>query len=74
MRIYAVKFLDSNEKILNNISSGSNLDKRYKIEKLINKKDKIRTLIGELLIRTIMVERLGIKNKNITFEKINLFG
>ena len=74
MRIYAVKFLDINEEILNNISSGSNLDKRYKIEKLINKKDKIRTLIGELLIRTIMVERLGIKNKNITFEKINLFG
>ena len=48
-------------------------EKKYKIKKFINRKDKIRTLIGEILIRTIVVEKLDIRNKNIRFEK-NQFG
>jgi len=39
------------------------------VKKFINKKDKIRTLIGDILIRTIITEDLGIRNDNISFEK-----
>ena len=36
-------------------------EKRHRIERFINKKDKIRTLIGEILIRSIIIEELNIK-------------
>ncbi|EQB86584.1 hypothetical protein M918_13340 [Clostridium sp. BL8] len=47
--------------------------KNIKIKKFINKKDKIRTLIGEILIRTIIVENLKINNRYIRFNK-NQYG
>lgn len=73
MRIYTVKILDIREKYIDRLCLLIDLEKRYKIEKFINKKDKLRALIGEILIRTIIAEELGIRNKNIVFKK-NQYG
>ncbi|SUY47145.1 4'-phosphopantetheinyl transferase sfp [Clostridium putrefaciens] len=56
MKIYAVKILDISEEKVDKLSLLIDSDKRYKIKKFINKKDKIRTLMEEILIRTIIVE------------------
>lgn len=73
MEIYAVEILDISEDMLNKLYSLIDLRKVSKVKKFINKKDKIRTLIGEILIRTIIIEELGIRNDNIRFEK-NSYG
>lgn len=73
MKIYAVKILDISQELLDNIYLFIDLERKFKIDKLINKKDKIRTLIGEILIRTIIIEELNISNKYIKFEK-NRYG
>ncbi|MDA2157984.1 4'-phosphopantetheinyl transferase family protein [Bacillus cereus group sp. Bc253] len=73
MEIYAVKILDINDEKLKNLCLLINSEKRYKIKKLINKKDKIRTLTGEILIRTIIIQKLKISNKYIKFNK-NQYG
>lgn len=73
MDIYRVKISNINEEKLEQICLSIHLEKRCKIEKFINKKDKIRTLIGEILIRTIICEKLNIRNRNIIFVK-NKYG
>src|SRR5699024_6092340 len=45
------------------------IEKKDKIKKLINIKDKIRTLMGEILIRTIIAEKLKINHKYIKLSK-----
>lgn len=67
MEIYCVKISDISEIIFNELCLLIDLQKKYKIEKYIHKKDKIRTVIGEILIRTIIVENLKISNKYIRF-------
>lgn len=69
MEIYAVKISDINDERLNELCLFINTEKKSKIERFTIKKDKIRTLIGDLLIRSIIVEKLGIKNKKIIFNK-----
>lgn len=71
MKIYAVRILNIGKERLTRLCSLIDLDKKCKIEKMINEKDVIRTLIGEILIRTIIAEELGIKN--IKFHK-NQYG
>jgi 4'-phosphopantetheinyl transferase len=73
MKIYAVRVLDINEEIINKICLFTDLDKRHKVQKYINKKDKIRTLIGEVLLKTIIFEELKISNEYIKFDK-NQYG
>lgn len=73
MKIYAVKVLDISEEKIEKLCLLIDLEKKHKIEKFINKKDKLRALIGEILIRTIICERLNIKNKHIKFDK-NKYG
>jgi len=73
MEIYAVKTFDITEEKLQDLCLLISSEKKHKIDKFINKEDKIRTLIGEILIRTIIVKQLGIKNENIRFEK-NRYG
>jgi len=69
MRIYAVKSLDICEDILENLSLLISPEKRNRIKQFTHKQDKIRTLMGELLIRTLLTEQLGIENKYLTFEQ-----
>lgn len=73
MKIYAVETLDISEDMLNKLYSLTDSKKISKVKKFINKKDKIRTLIGEILIRTVITEDLGIRNDNISFKK-NQYG
>lgn len=73
MKIYAVRILDISEEKLNKFCLLIDSEKKCKIEKFINKKDKVRALIGEILIRTIIAEEFGIGNKYIKFEK-NQYG
>ncbi|MCR1974329.1 4'-phosphopantetheinyl transferase superfamily protein [Clostridium sporogenes] len=73
MEIYMVKILDISEKNLNFICSLIDTQKRQVIEKFINKKDKIRSLVGEILVKTIITEKLNISNRDIIFRK-NQYG
>ncbi|WP_291560032.1 MULTISPECIES: 4'-phosphopantetheinyl transferase family protein [unclassified Clostridium] len=73
MKIYAVKISDMGEEKLYKLCLMVGSEKKYKIEKFINKKDKIRSLIGEVLIRTIIAEELDITNKCLKFER-NQYG
>ena len=72
MEIYAVKISDISEEKLNELCLLIDLEKKHKVEKFLNKKDKIRTIIGEILIRTIIVKNLKIDNKYIRFKKTNM--
>lgn len=69
MKIYAVKILDISELELNNLTIYIDAEKKYKINRFVNKKDKIRSLISEILIRNIIFENLNINNRDIIFEK-----
>lgn len=73
MEIYAVKISDISEEMLSELCLLIDSEKKSKVEKFVNKKDKIRTLIGEILIRTIIIENLNIDNKYINFNK-NQYG
>ncbi|HAG44644.1 MAG TPA: 4-phosphopantetheinyl transferase, partial [Clostridium sp.] len=68
MKIYVVKILDISESELNKLTRYIDAEKKYKINKFINKKDKIRSLISEILIRNIIFENLKINNRDIIFE------
>lgn len=69
MKIYAVKILEITKEKLDNLCLLISLEKKYKIENFLNKEDKIRTLIGEMLIRSIIVNELKIKNNEMIFDK-----
>jgi len=69
MKIYAVKILDIEKEKLDEICLMITLEKKCKIQRFINKEDKIRTLIGEILIRTIIAEELNVIDKRIIFDK-----
>lgn len=73
MKIYEVKVSDIREDRLNELCLLIDAEKKYKINKFINIKDKIRSLIGEILIKTIIVENLNIDNKYIKINK-NQYG
>ncbi|EJQ37426.1 phosphopantetheine-protein transferase domain protein [Bacillus cereus BAG5X1-1] len=73
MEIYAVKIMDISDQKIDEICLWIDEDKRCKLEKFINKKDKLRTLIGELLIRTLINKRFKLSNKDIIMGK-NQYG
>ncbi|GFZ33236.1 4'-phosphopantetheinyl transferase [Clostridium zeae] len=73
MEIYAVRIYDLSEERLTELCSLINLEKKNKIERFVNKKDKIRAIIGETLIRMIVIENLKLSNKYISFDK-NQYG
>ncbi len=73
MEIYAIKISDISEEKLNELCLLIDSEKKYKVNKFINKKDKVRTLIGEILIKNIIAKELEISNKYIKFSK-NQYG
>lgn len=73
MEIYATKISDIIMERMDELCVFISLEKKYKIERFVHKKDKIRALIGELLIRNIIIEKLGRRNQDIIFDK-NLYG
>lgn len=73
MKIYCVKILDISDEKIEKLGLSISEDKKSKIDRFVYKRDKIRALIGEILIRTIINEDLGVRNKYIKFEK-NQYG
>lgn len=73
MRICAVRVLDITQERIDSLGLLISLEKRNKIQRLINRQDKLRALIGEILIRTMIVEERSIDNGDIIFEK-NRYG
>lgn len=74
MKIYMVNVEDIDDKRIDKLCLLINSDKSYKIKKFTDKKDKIRSVIGEILIRTIIEEELCYgESKDIKFEK-NKYG
>lgn len=67
MEIYATKISDIIKEKIDELCLFVSSDKKYKIERFVYKKDKIRALIGELLIKTIINEKLGIISESIIF-------
>lgn len=74
MKIYYIKLEDINEFQLERLFKIVNdYEKINRIQKFMNKQDKIRTLLGEVLIRNIATKELNIKNSEIEFLK-NKYG
>lgn len=73
MEIYSIRISDIDETKLNELSNLIDFEKKLKLEKLRNKNDKIRTLIGELLLRRLIVNNFNIDNNQIQFYK-NQYG
>ncbi|WP_391204482.1 4'-phosphopantetheinyl transferase family protein [Psychrobacillus sp. L4] len=73
MKVYSVEVTEISDAMSNKLSLFIESEKKSRIEKLVNKKDKIRVLIGEILIRTLIIKHLGIKNDEILFKR-NRFG
>jgi len=69
MEIYATKISDIVEEKIDKLCLFVSSENKYKIERFVHKKDKIRGLIGELLIKNIITEKLGVISKNIIFNK-----
>jgi len=44
-------------------------EKRERIYRLKQRQDALRTLIGDVLVRILICERLGVRNKDLTFDK-----
>lgn len=67
MEIYAVKILSINIEMLNKLCLSIDPTRKSRIDKFHDKNDKIRSLIGEILIRTIIIDKFKISNANIQF-------
>lgn len=73
MEVYAVETLDIDDIELNRLCLLTGLDKQYKINKFVNKMDKIRTLLGDILVRTVISKKLKTSNKYMKFQQ-NKYG
>lgn len=69
MEIYAVKVLDISENTLDKICILIDEDKKNRIQRFVNKQDKIRALIADILVRLIIMKKLQINNKTISFKR-----
>ena len=69
MEIYVVKIQDFYEEKLNKLCLLVTEESRNRIERFLRRQDKIRTLVGEVLIRMIACEKLNLRNDDIVFYK-----
>ncbi|MBU3187804.1 4'-phosphopantetheinyl transferase family protein [Clostridium estertheticum] len=73
MKIYLVKILDIKEITLEMLFLFISKEKEDKIKKFVFKKDKIRSIVSEILIRSILCHQLNMENEDIIMIK-NKFG
>ena len=67
MIVFIVKTLDIEKNRLERLIQYLSYNKQLKINKLLKKSDKIQSLIGEIVIRTELIEKFNLKNKEINF-------
>jgi 4'-phosphopantetheinyl transferase len=73
MKIYALKFMEMDFSLFNKLMKYINKERKAKIYRFVNDKDKYIGLISEILMRSIICDKLNICNNHIFFEK-NQFG
>jgi 4'-phosphopantetheinyl transferase len=73
MEIYAVKILNINKSVFDELMMFIDSEKKNRIIGFLKEEDKNRALIAEILIRYIILKKIDIKNIDITFSK-NKFG
>lgn len=73
MKIYAVNIEDISEDELDSLIKKVPEEKQARINKFMVKKDKIRALISEILLRTVLDKQFGINNEDIVILK-NKYG
>lgn len=71
MEIYIVKILDMSTNEIDNLARFITEEKRNKITRFKYKKNKISSLISDILIRNIISDKLNIKNNEIQIKKTN---
>lgn len=69
MEIYAVKVLDISVKVFDKLCLSIDEEKKERIQKFVNKQDKIRALIADILVRFVIMRKLQINNKTISFKR-----
>ncbi|SHI99269.1 4'-phosphopantetheinyl transferase [Clostridium cavendishii DSM 21758] len=73
MDVIIIKTLNIQDENLQKLCTYISCERRTKINKFINKNDKIQTLIAEILIRTKVIKDFNVKNESISFNK-NIYG
>jgi len=74
VEIYAIKIVPEIKKeLLTSLLSLISIEKKIKIEKYHFQEDMMRSLLGDLLVRSIICEKFDENNKNIYFQR-NEFG
>lgn len=73
MKIYALKVIEIDPFIFNELVKYISKERKAKIRRFVNDKDKYSGLISEILIRNIIYDELNMNNNDIFFEK-NEFG
>jgi 4'-phosphopantetheinyl transferase len=69
MEIYAFNLKDVSSELMNKLLLLIDYHHRSKIERFKNEQDKLRSLIGNVLVRSIIIKRIGIENSSIKFIK-----
>lgn len=71
MKAYILKMSDLSNEIIDALSNFISDDKKIRIKNFYRKDDKIRCLLGDLLIRWILINEFDMINKEIIFGKNN---
>ncbi|WP_322020474.1 4'-phosphopantetheinyl transferase family protein [Clostridium butyricum] len=71
MEIYMVKILDLNTNEINNLMEFINEERKKKIDRLKYTKNKTSSIISDILIRSIISDKLNVKNNKIQFKRTN---
>lgn len=65
MKVYILEIIDFENLNLDKLVKHVSILKEKKINKFIRKQDKVRCLMGELFLRSMLIKDLGIKNDDI---------
>lgn len=73
MKVFVLKIANFNEVNIETLINYISEEKRQRARKFIKTEDKVRCILGELLLRKALVENFEINNDSISFEK-NQYG
>ncbi|MCM3216690.1 4'-phosphopantetheinyl transferase superfamily protein [Niallia taxi] len=73
MYIYLVEINSIADSELSHLYQLMDSERSKRAQRFIKPKDKVRTIVGEILIRYLIIEKIGLKNKEINFDQ-NLYG
>lgn len=66
--VYAIKIPERMDSVLfSKLLSHISVDKRERIRRFVKEEDRLRGLFGELLLRSILMQKTGMRNEDIVF-------